>query len=172
VSKELLELVHRTRVSKYAQGNPKALLNWIIEEIRMKTGHYGYRSWELMVEYIARWLVLNKQTGLASLPPMKGFYGLKLEGDKVYNHLDGLDLLRYYVTAAKAKPWDYIGDVYTELGLVGNGQNMTPRGVVEMMIQMTYAGSKLNAEECTTAISPISNTKPTTYVHTGLQHTI
>ena len=69
MSKELLELIHRTRVSKYSESNPKDLIHRIVEEIKMKTGHYGFRSWELMVEYLAKWLVLNKKTGLACMPP-------------------------------------------------------------------------------------------------------
>jgi hypothetical protein len=48
--------------------------------------------------------------------------------------------------AAKANPDDHIGEVYTELDLVGLGQNMTPRAIVELMIKMTYATNKLDGE--------------------------
>ena len=146
MSKELLELIHRTRVSKYSKSNPKDLIHRIVEEIKMKTGHYGFRSWELMVEYLAKWLVLNKKIGLACMPPLQGFKGLSLEKDSLYEYLEGLDSFQHYYVAAKANPDDHIGEVYTELDLVGSGQNMTPRGLVEMMIQMTYPTKKLDGE--------------------------
>ena len=112
----------------------------MIEEIKRKKHYYGFRCWELMVEHIARWLVLNKQIGLARSSPLQGFKGLNLEKDGLYEHLESLDLFRHYVTAAKAKPWDYIGEVYeVDLELAGPGQNMTPRTIVEMMTRMTYA---------------------------------
>jgi len=141
LSQELLELIHRINVNKYSQSDPKHVLLKIIEEIKMKTGHYGFRSWELMVEYIAKWLVLNKKTGLACMAPLQGFKGLDLKKDSLYEYLEGLDYFNHYYAAAMAKPWDYIGEVYTELGCVGLGQNMTPRGIVEMMLQMTYCRS-------------------------------
>jgi len=143
ISKELLELIHRTRVSKYSKSNPKDLIHRIVEEIKMKTGHYGFRSWELMVEYLAKWLVLNKKTGLACMPPLQGFKGISLEKDNLYEYLEGLDLFQHYYVAAKADPDDHIGEVYTELEFVGLGQNMTPRSIVELMIKMTYANKRL-----------------------------
>ena len=120
--------MHKTRVSKYHKSNPRHVLMHMVEEIRRKK-HYGnFRCWELMVDHLARWLVLNKQTGLASSPPLQGFKGLNLEKDEMYKHLESLDLFRHYFTAAKAKPWDYIGEVYmTDLELCQAGQNMTPR---------------------------------------------
>lgn len=68
--------------------------------------------------------------------PIKSFGGLSLEEDKLYSELS--PLLKRYVVAAKINPWDHLGEVYTELGLVGPGQNMTPKGVVDMMIKMAY----------------------------------
>ena len=140
MSKELLDLMHRIRVSKYHKSNPRHVLMHMVEEVRRKK-HYGnFRCWELMVEHLARWLVLNKQTGLACMPPLQGFKGLNLEKNEVFKHLESLDLFRHYVTAAKGKPWDYIGDIYmTDLELCQAGQNMTPRAIVEMMTQMVYA---------------------------------
>jgi len=144
MSKELLELIHRTRISKYSQSDPKEVLLRIMEEIQMKTGHYGYRSWEIMVEYLAKWLVLNQKTGLACMPPLQGFKGLNLQKDALYEYLEQMDLFSHYYEAAKASSWDYIGEVYTEAGLVGLGQNMTPRAIVELMTRMVYATDKLD----------------------------
>jgi len=109
----------------------------MIEEIKMKTGHFGSRSWELMVEYLAKWLVLNNKTGIPC-PPTAKFEGLNLEKDAVYEHLESLDLFRNYYEAAKASPWDHIGEVFTEMELEGPGQNLTPRAVVELMTRMVH----------------------------------
>jgi len=119
----------------------------MIEEIKMKTGHYGFRSWELMVEYIAKWLVLNKKTGLACMAPLQGFKGLDLKKDSLYEYLEGLDYFNHYYAAAKANPWDYIGEVYIELELVQAGQNMTPRCIVEFMTKMVWAEKTLDGAD-------------------------
>ena len=147
MSQELLELIHRINVNKYSLSDPKHVLLRMIEEIRMKTGHYGFRSWELMVEYIAKWLVLNKKTGLACMAPLQGFKGLNLKKDDLYEYLEGLDYFNHYYAAAKANPWDYIGEVYTELGCVGMGQNMTPRAIVEFMTKCVYPEKTLDGAD-------------------------
>jgi len=53
-----------------------------------------------MVECIAKWLALNKKTGLACMAPLQGFKGLNLEKDALYEHLESLDLFQHYFTAA------------------------------------------------------------------------
>jgi len=138
MSKELLDLMQRVRVKRYKESDPKGLVFGMVQEIRMKRYYGNFQCWEMMVENLARWLVLNNHIGLACMPPLKGFEGLSLKKDEVYEHLESLDLFRHYVTAAKEKPWDYIGEAYTELGLVGLGQNMTPRAVIELMIKSVY----------------------------------
>ena len=145
MSKELLELMQKTRVRKYHKSDPRKLINGMTTEIRMKS-HYGsFRSWELMVEHLARWLVLNKKVGFACSPPLEGFKGLSLKKDAIYEHLESLDLFQHYYTAAMAKPWDYIGQVYAmDLELTGPGQDMTPRPIVEFMTQLTYTRETSN----------------------------
>lgn len=139
--------MRHVKLRRYKESPPRKLILGIVKEIKMKTGHYGYRAWEMMVEYLAKWLVLHEKTGLASMSPLQGFKGLSLKKDKIYNYLDGLDLFRHYVVAAKAKPWDYIGQVYErDLELTQPGQNMTPRFIVEMMTKMVYAGQKVDGE--------------------------
>lgn len=130
--------MRKVEVKKYPKSPPKGVLNNILLEIRTKE-HYGsFKSWELLVELLAQWLVRNADLTLASMS-CKPFHGLDLKRHKeLYEHIDKLDLFRHYYVAAKNQPWDYIGDLYIELGLVGPGQNMTPKGVVDMMIQMTY----------------------------------
>jgi len=138
MSKELLQLMHQIRVRKFAKSPPKKLLLEILHEIEVKK-HYGrMRNWDLMVEMLAKWLVHNEDLTLANMGHIRAFKGLRTEKDELYKHINSLNLLQHYVTAAKAKPWDYIGEVYMDMGLVGPGQNMTPRGIVDMMIKMTY----------------------------------
>jgi hypothetical protein len=134
-------------VRKYCESDPRGVIKGMVDEIKLKTHYSNFRCWELMVENLAKWLVLNRQTGLACSPPLQGFQGLKLEKDELYEHLDSLDLFRHYFTAAKAKPWDYIGEVYeTDLELTQPGQNMTPRIIVEFMTKAVYAGWNPEAE--------------------------
>jgi len=147
MTKDLEKLMRRVKLTRYKESPPRKLILGIVKEIKMKTGHFGYRAWEMMVEYLAKWLVLHEKTGLASMSPLQGFKGLSLKKDKIYNYLDGLDLFRHYYVAAKAKPWDYIGQVYEmDLELTQPGQNMTPRFIVEMMTKMVYAGQKVDGE--------------------------
>jgi len=100
LSQELLELIHRINVNKYSLSDPKHVLLRMIEEIKMKTGHFYSRAWEIMVEYIAKWLVLNKKTGLACMAPLQSFRGLSLKKDSLYEYLEGLDYFQHYYTAA------------------------------------------------------------------------
>jgi len=92
--------MQRVRVKKYRESDPRGIIKGMVDEIRMKTHHSNFRCWEMMVENLAKWLVLNKKTGLACAPPLQGFKGLNLEKDEIYEHLDSLDLFRHYFTAA------------------------------------------------------------------------
>jgi len=130
-------------VKKYAKSPPKGLLNNILLEIRTKKHFGNFRTWEFLVELLAQWIVLNDvDLTLASMGPIKPFQGLDMKHHRdLFDHIDKLDLFRHYYVAAKKKPWDYIGEVYQDLRLVSPGQNMTPKGLVDMMIQMTYGGA-------------------------------
>jgi len=138
--------MQRTRVRKYHESDPRSIVKGMVDEIKLKTHHFNYKCWEIMVENLAKWLVLNDKTGVPSPPTLK-FKGLRLEKDEIYQHLESLDLFQHYYTAAKAKPWDHIGEVYTDdLELTQPGQNMTPRAICEFMTQMVYAGWNPEAE--------------------------
>ena len=136
MSEEMLSLMHGITEKKYAKSPPKKQLMRILHEIEIKK-HYGRsRNWELMVEFLARWIVKHEDLTLGSMACLP-FLGLPMKSDKdLYDHIDGKGLLKHFVVAAKAKPWDYIGEVYQDLNLVGLGQNMTPKGVVDMMAHM------------------------------------
>lgn len=133
---DLETLLHQVQVRKYKEGSPKKILMEILDIIGRKK-HYGsMRNWEFLVELLASWLTFNADW--SKVTPLKEFPDLDTTKHReLFNHIDKLDLFRYYVTAARANPWDYLGELYTDLGLVGPGQNMTPKGVVDMMVQMT-----------------------------------
>lgn len=146
MSKELLQLMHKIAVKKYAKSPPKKLLFKILHEIEIKE-HYGYsRSWDILVELLATWLMRNADLTLGSMC-CKPFYGLDPKRYKdLYDHIASLDLFKHYVTAAKTNPWDYIGECYclgpNKQTLIGKGQGMTPKGVVDMMVKMTMGDMK------------------------------
>ena len=136
MSKELLALMDRVDLQRFAKSPPKKMLYRILKDIERQR-HYGHsRNWELAVEFLAKWLVLNEDISLSKIGTIKSFEGLSLEEDKLYRQLS--PLLKHYVVAAKNNPWDHLGEVYTELGLVGPGQNMTPKTIVDFMIKATY----------------------------------
>ena len=136
MSKELRQLMNQVQLKRFAKKPPKKMLYRILHEIELKR-HYGrMRSWELLVEQLAKWLVRNNDIGLSKTGTVKAFEGLSLEEDELYKHVS--HLLKPYVVAAKSNPWDYLGEVYIEQGLVAPGQNMTPKGVVDFMLKMTY----------------------------------
>lgn len=90
-----------------------------------------------MVELLAKYLARNEAIPLAKMGPLKPFEGLSNEEDELYKHVNSLGLLKRYVVAAKKKSWDHIGEVFLEQGLVGPGQNPTPKPVVDMIVKMT-----------------------------------
>lgn len=119
-----MELMQRIRVKKYKESDARGVIKGMVDEIKLKTHHSNFRCWELMVENLAKWLVLNKQTGLACEPPLQGFQGLKLEKDELYEHLNSLDLFRHYYTAAMERiyPINAVG-LYRRSLRDGSGAN-------------------------------------------------
>jgi len=157
MSKELKHLIQLVKLKQFEKSPPKKALYHILDEIEDKL-HYGrMRCWEILVEFLARWLVTNKETEIlptACYPVCLPFHGLPLKTNlELYRHIDNLDLFKQYYTAAKKRPWDYIGEVYMEQGLTGSGQNMTPRAIVELMLQMTL-GDEKEIKEPQTVLDP------------------
>jgi len=124
MSKELLELLQRIQVRRIEEEygeSPKKALYRILHEIETLK-HYGARhNWEIMVELLAHHLGITKT-----------------QHEDVLRRVNELGLLESYCVAVKKNPWDYIGDVYMETELTGLGENMTPKAIVDLMIQMTY----------------------------------
>jgi len=132
MSKELLELLQRIQVRRIEEEygkSPKKALYRILHEIETMK-HYGARhNWEIMVELLAHHLGITKT-----------------QHEDVLRRVNDLNLLESYCLAVKKNPWDYIGDVYMETELTGPGENMTPKPIINLMIQMTY-GEKFG-EKC------------------------
>jgi len=132
--------MRKVEVKKYPKSPPKAILNNILREISVKEHHFALRSWELLVELLAQWLVRNADLTKASMC-CKPFHGLDLKKHKaLYGHIDKLDLFRHYYVAAKNQPWDYLGDVYCDLEMPAGSQGivLTPKDVVDFMVQACY----------------------------------
>jgi len=142
---DLQQLLKVIKVSKYKETPPKKLLYEMLHEIEAKL-HYGtYRNWDILVELLANWTVQNEDLSLGSLA-CKAFDGLELRYKDLYNHINNLDLFKHYVTALKEQPWDYLGEIYMEQELVGPGENMTPKAVVELMVLMVFDKRKIDGE--------------------------
>lgn len=142
MSKELqylLDLTQKKRLKEYYAKTPaKKLLHLILHEIEIK--HYGHhRSWELLTELLAQWIVKNVDLTLSSIS-CKSFYGLDMKQNKdLFNQINDSGLFSSYYEAAQKDPWDHLGEIYQDdLRLTGLGQNMTPRPVVEFMLRITF----------------------------------
>jgi type I restriction-modification system DNA methylase subunit len=138
-SKELHDLNKRIQLKRLSQQDPQKIINRLFVKIEKRIHRSKAHTWEKLVELLAKWLVLHEELTLANIC-CKAFDGLSLEKTKLYLELE--TLLHIYIEAARRKPWDRIGELYTEENLVRSGQNMTPKSVVDMMIQMTFADRK------------------------------
>ncbi len=119
MSKELLALVDRIQLRQYEKSPPKKLLYAILQKIKRKL-HYGrFRSWEILVELLAAELGITKTKHIELAKEVKP----QIHG---------------FIQACRKNPWDYLGEVYTEEGLVGQGQNMTPKAIVQFMIKAVH----------------------------------
>ena len=143
LSSEKLDLLNKIKFNRYAKGDPKRALLALIDEVSLKIHRYRKDVWNVTIELLADYLGLMTDPWKYSLPehkavpPSKPSYsGLKELKEKIPK-----ELIEAYVIAAKAKPWDYPGEIFTEEELAGRknslGQCLTPRCVVDMMLKMT-----------------------------------
>jgi len=152
MSKELQELLHRVRVRRAREGDPKEALIALLEEIWQSTGYSGKDAWNIAVELIADHLGIIRDPWRYSLPGFQKsplFKGREAFSKQSFKLSDKVlkvkeqcaELVEMYVEAAKAKPWDYLGDVFMEDRLYARnfGQVLTPRAIVQLMIQMVMA---------------------------------
>jgi hypothetical protein len=144
-------LLQRVNIARAKSGKtaPKAALYAMLEYIERKHW-YGYRrSWEILIE------VLADRLGIIAEPWKYAFPGkvrydhmiekgwIKQQHTKypdILKHFEQTGMLEEYLAAAQRDPWDHLGDIFTELELAGRknglGQCLTPKGIVDMMIQM------------------------------------
>jgi len=114
---------------------PTKLLMDILYEIEVK-GHYGaHRNWEILVELLADYLGLT----------VTKYRELK-------EHLKETGLLKRYYDEAIKEPWDHLGEVFTDLQIGGLGQNLTPRAVVDLMIECVLKSEKQDKAEVQTVL--------------------
>ncbi|MGQ9539405.1 MAG: TRM11 family SAM-dependent methyltransferase [Candidatus Bathycorpusculaceae bacterium] len=150
-------LLRRVRLKMAREGGEaKNLFKGIIDEVRQGSGYDHRRCWELSLELVAEELgILDEpwRYSLPDLPKSPHFKGnikpVKREVPKdLAERVRQTGLIEEFVEAARAKPWDYIGEVFLEERLSNNrlGQMLTPRAVVQLMIQMVLTEYKLKKE--------------------------
>ena len=148
-SKQLVALMKRVKYSQYAQGDPKRALLELMDEVEQKVHHFRKECWNITVELLADRLGLFENPWKYSLPGVKwtgpvskpSYHGLKELKKKI-----PVDLIDAYIAAAKAKPWDHLGEIFTEEELAGRqnrlGQCLTPRAIVEFMVKSAIGEGK------------------------------
>jgi len=148
LSKKLEALLHRIRLSRAREGDPKKVLYALLEEVEQATGYSGRDSWNIMVELIADHLGIVRDPwryslpGFQNTPLFKGREAFKKQTFKISERALKVkkrcaELVEMYVEAARAHPWDHLGEIFMEERLQGRnmGQMLTPRTVVQFMIQ-------------------------------------
>ncbi|MCJ7430146.1 N-6 DNA methylase [Candidatus Bathyarchaeota archaeon] len=69
----------------------------------------------------------------------------------ILDHIEKTDMLEQYVVAARAKPWDHLGDLFCELELAGRknslGQMLTPKQIVDFMIKCVLTENEKTAKK-------------------------
>jgi len=140
---------------------PKKALVELMDEVEMKVHHFRKECWNITIELLADHLGIIENPWKYSLPnldPASGSGKMLLtakipKSKPVYpqfqqlkEHIQKTGLIEAYIKAAKKEPWDYLGDVFTEEELAGRknrlGQLLTPRFIVEFMVQMVGIGEK------------------------------
>jgi hypothetical protein len=129
-------------MKRYATGDPKDAFKALMEEVESKVHHFRKECWNITLELLADHLGLMTNPWKYSLPNVKwagrpiskpSYPGFKELKDKI-----SVELMDSYIAAAKAKPWDYPGEIFTEEELAGRhnrlGQCLTPRNIVDFMV--------------------------------------
>ncbi len=130
-------------------GDAKKLFRGIMDEIYHNSGHSIRRCWEMAIELVADHLGIIDEPWRYSLPELPKSPHFKGEIHPAKREVPAdlaervrqTGLIEEFVEAAKARPFDYIGEIFVEERLANNrlGQALTPRNVVQLMIQMAMA---------------------------------
>jgi len=136
---------------------PKRALVELMDEVERKVHHFRKECWNITIELLADHLGIIENPWKYSLPnfdPASGSSMFIVKAQKpnypqfqeLKEHIQKTGLIEAYIKAAKKEPWDYLGDIFTEEELAGRknrmGQNLTPRCIVEFMVQMVGIGEK------------------------------
>jgi len=143
-SEKLEKLMHTIKMKKYATGDPEDAFRALMETVELKVHLFRKDCWNITLELLADHLGLMNNPWKYSVPntTWKGAVS-----KPAYHKLEELkkqvpvDLIEAYIAAAKAKPWDYPGEVFIKDELAGRvnrmGQVLTPRCITDFMVKMT-----------------------------------
>jgi len=136
---------------------PKRALVELMEEVERKVHHFRKECWNITIELLADHLEIIENPWKYSLPNFdpasgSGMFVVKAQKpnypqfQELKKHIQTTGLIEAYIKSAKKEPWDYLGDIFTEEELAGRknrmGQNLTPRCIVELMVEMLGIGEK------------------------------
>jgi hypothetical protein len=131
-------------MKRYATGDPKDAFWALMEEVESKVHHFRKECWNITLELLADHLGLMTNPWKYSLPNVKWTGPIGKPSYPGFKELKGkisAELLDAYIAAAKAKPWDYPGEVFEEDELAGRhnrmAQVLTPRCIVDFMLKCT-----------------------------------
>jgi hypothetical protein len=134
---------------------PKRALVELMDEVERKVHHFRKECWNITIELLADHLGLMTNPLKYSLPNVKWAGPISKPSYPGFQQLKeqiSTNLIEAYITEAKAKPWDYLGEIFIEEELAGRhnrlGQLLTPKQIVDFMIECTGIGKiKENAFE-------------------------
>jgi hypothetical protein len=136
--------MHTIKMKKYATGNPKDAFRALMEEVEHKVHHFRKDCWNITLELLADHLGLMDNPWRYSVPNVEWKGNVS---EPSYHGLGELkkqipvDLIEAYIAAAKANPWDYPGEIFTEDMLAGKAnhlaQVLTPRQIIDFMLKCT-----------------------------------
>lgn len=136
--------MHTIRMKKYATGDPKDAFRALMDEVEHKVHHFRKDCWNITLELLADYLGLMNNPWRYSLPNVTWKGAISTPSYRGLEELKKqipVDLIEAYVAAAKAKPWDYPGEIFTEEELAGRqnrlGQCLTPRNIIDFMLKCT-----------------------------------
>ena len=150
MSEKLEALLRRIRLSRAREGDPKETLYALLEEVEQTTGYSGRDSWNIMVELIADYLGIIRDPwrysllGFQNTPLFKGREAYSKQTFKISERALKVkercsELVEMYVACARAKPWDHLGEVFTEQDLHSRrqGQVLTHKSIVDFTVKTT-----------------------------------
>jgi len=150
-------LLRRARLRRAREGGEaKKLFKGIIDELHQTSGHNYRRCWEMAIELVADYLGILDEPWKYSLPdlPKSRIFKGEIKPPKrcvpkdLAERVRRSGLTEEFVEAAKARPWDYIGEVFMEEGLSNDrlGQMLTPRSIVQLTVKSVMSDYELRKE--------------------------